>query len=250
MARKTWLALMVCCCLALTARAESTRTLLVQDNKYPDSREFEVGVSVDYAEDTVLNNDVTGVAIAPYCRYGVPGDRLTASVAVPYLLLEGDFIDDDQGPGDVLLGLDLSAFNDEYGNQEFITPYLRVSLPTGDEGKGLGTGETIVIFGTSFGSTVAEWYTLVLDASYTFQPDEDNLAALALAVIWDASEIFALSLECMVTDEKDAEGDFPYYVTGTMRYKATDDLSVLWGGGFVENSTQEVVASVRVSYTF
>ncbi|MBN1670930.1 MAG: hypothetical protein JXR37_07850 [Kiritimatiellae bacterium] len=244
MARNCWLVAVLCFCMATLGWAEPTRTLLTTENKYPETRQLEVGVSFDYDEDTVFN----GLSVGPYARYGLM-EKLTGSVRVPYLFLWSDYTSDEQGLGDVELGLDLSPYDDEYGDLLFIIPYIRLTLPTGNEDDGLGAGEMVFTFGTSVGSTVLDIYTFILDGAYTFQPDEENATDISAAFIWDATERFAMMLEARMTDER-SEGDYAYMVTGAMSYKVNENLSVRWGGGPVENSPQDVVASFKASYTF
>lgn len=245
MASKSWLACLLCCAIAGIACAEPTRTLLTVENNFPNRYQLEAGVSVDYFEAPLANS----YAVVPYARYGL-WERLTAVVAVPVLLVDYDFGTDKQALGDIRVGLDLAAYDNEYGNLSSITPYVRASLPTGDEGTGFGAGETTVTIGASFGATAAEFYRFILDASFSFAPNGGNVAALAGAFIWNASERFAMLIEGGVTDEQDWSGDYTYKLTGAMSYKATDSLAFRWGGGTVGNVGDDVMASIKASYSF
>lgn len=72
--------------------------------------------------------------------YGQVGERYDFSVMVPYLFLRDSF-GDESGLGDIMLRAGMIVIGDQLAANK-LHAAIAVKLPTADETKGLGTGET------------------------------------------------------------------------------------------------------------
>lgn len=232
------------------------RTTLTRENKYPEVGQVELGGFYTHAEQDELDQDIVGV----YGRLGV-WEFVTLQADVPFVDSEfGEGDESESGMGDVVLKLDLLAFQDIFRYPYFI-PHVDVSLPTGDEDKGLGTGETGVTIGMSVGTKVYDKLTYVLDVAYAINrfaekatEDDDDVFMVSLSIVWDVSDRFALLTEGRVIEEN-SFGNIPYEIKGGMAYRITPDVQIAAYGGVVNNETDAVeddydTASVRLSIQF
>lgn len=232
------------------ALAEPGRLLLSTENKMPDLHQLEAGLLFNYAEIPAVfpdYGDNEEYYAAPYLRFGLL-ENLTVVGRVPFVSVDPEFGDGESGLGDVSLGFQLLAFEDAL-RYPYVIPYADVSFPTGDEDKGLGTGETMVKLGAAVGTTVQDVFHYVADISYTVAGgDYENYAGLSLGFIWDLSKKFSLLLEGNVRD-LDYEGDsYTLFGQAGMTYRATKALmfGVYGGAGDVEDTS----ISFKTSYTF
>lgn len=251
---RKWL-LVSCLLLALAGSgiAESRRTLFTFENKVPEKGQLEIGALGWYREvpderpPVVLSRDE--YTATPYLRYGLT-ENANLTAQFPYRYNDPKFGDSEQGPGDVELGAELVAFQDIL-NYPYILTHVAVCLPTGDEDKGLGEGETRPTFGVSVGTTIYDVLHFVIDASYTIYRDEENEAVFSGAIIWDVGKELSLSAEASVSDkEVESEGDKPIYYLGGMTYRVSEALQVSVYGGGSQNAETDALAGVKVSYSF
>lgn len=227
------------------------RTLLTRENKFPKVGHAEVGGFFEHDEQ--FNNDRDSLGV--YGRYGF-WENMGFEAAVPFV--DSDFDgDSNTGIGDIDLKLDLLAFQDIF-RYPFIIPHADVSLPTGDEDKGLGTGETVFTFGVSVGTKVYEQLTYVIDASYAFNgrtigDEEENIYMVSGSIVWDISDRFAVLAEGRIFEKNDFD-DMPYQAQGGLAYRITEDVQIAgYGGTYREDTDVENkfdLASVRLSVQF
>lgn len=239
----------VCVCATL-ANAEPQRTALTTENKFPELGKVEVGY--DFTNHEFDDGKVRvheGVV-----RYGLV-ENLTARLHVPAVSADPDFGSKEQGIGDIQLGLDLRAYEDIFG-YPYVIPHLDVSFSTGDEDKGLGTGENMFMFGVAIGTKTHDQYHWVLDVSYAANydakgGDEDDVFMVGLSWIWDVSERFSVSIEGLVQDFQDTDNE-PYLIGGGFAYKWTPNFQTrFFMGGWQEQETGEDLAfNVNATYGF
>lgn len=227
------------------------RTLLTRENMFPKLGQLEAGSYFEHDEQVDNERDSLGV----YGRYGL-WENVTFEAGVP--VVNSDFNEEDNtGLGDVDLKLDLLAFQDIF-RYPFIIPHVDVSLPTGDEDDGLGTGESVITFGVSVGTVVYDQLTYVIDASYAFNgktigDESENLFMLSGSIVWDISDRFAVLTEGRVFEENDFD-EMPYQLQGGMVYRLTENVQLGgYGGTYREDTDIENkfdLASVRLSVQF
>jgi hypothetical protein len=238
--------------------AEPLRTFFVKENRMPGPRKAEVGVIGQYVEvpdDYVATgNGWDTYTAAPYVRYGLV-ENLAVYGEIPYVQVKPSFGDSEQGLGDVVAGAELVAYQDLFG-YPFIIPHVEASFDTGDKDKGLGNGKTLFTAGVSVGTVVMDMFHYVVDARWTFNEDandgsgEKNIGTFAGAFIWDLNEQFSLIAEAKASNDKDAEGDIPWYFQGGFSYQATENLMFAILGGGAKNTDEDVLVSGKVAYSF
>ncbi|HMP89541.1 MAG TPA: transporter [Kiritimatiellia bacterium] len=228
------------------------RTLLTRENRYPNVGQLEIGAFYGHAE---YLDDFEQDSYGVYGRYGL-SEFVTVEASIP--VVDSNFGGKSEfGLGDVELKLDLLAFQDIF-NYPFIIPHIDVSLPTGDEDKGLGSGDTIIVFGISIGTKVYEKLTYVIDASYAFNggnssAKNDNVFMISGSIVWDISDRFAVLVEGRVWEKNDFDSH-PYQYQGGLAYKITRDVQIAgYGGTYREDTLLENkfdLAGLRLSIQF
>lgn len=240
----------VLCSAATVALAEPQRVLLTRENQFPALHQLEVGYEFQQRE----FNDLNYRTHSAQARYGLI-ENLTARLDVPFVMRDADFESDEEGLGDIKLGFDLLAYEDVF-SYPYIIPHLDIGFATGDEDKGLGTGETSYTFGLSVGTVVYEVLHYIADVSYAVNHDalasaDDDVFMASLSVMWTLSEKFALSLEGRLLDFQDTDNE-PYLIGGGMAYRWTDDFQTsLFYGGWQESETgEDTLLSVKAALQF
>ena len=245
-------------------QAESMRTLLVKENKFPDAGQLEVGSVFKYSEydqeeTTIVFVDGLPVinpagsreemSAAPYLRYGLL-ENLTVIGTLPYRDIDNEFGEDASGIGDASLGFELKVLEDIF-DYPYVIPHMDVIFDTGDEEEGLGRGDSSVLLGCSVGTVVADIYHWIVDARYEVRNDEENVVSAALAFIWDISDQFSVLAEGYLSDEEvPPDAKHPAFAQGGMCYKATDNLAINIYGGAGKNPGEDMVGTLKVSYSF
>lgn len=217
----------------------SMRTTLARENKFPGTGAGEVLGFFEHSELGNLEQDKFGLGL----RYGV-WENVTMGASVPVVNSDLDG-DTNTGLGDAVLSLDLLAFQDIF-RYPFIIPHADVSLPTGDEDKSLGAGETVINFGISLGTRVYDALTYIVDFSYAFNgsgyfiPDTtDNLYMISGGLIWDISDRLAFLVEGRVYEELDTMEDMPTEFRGGLSYRLGRGVQVTGYGGTVDDGFGE-----------
>ncbi len=229
--------------------AETQRTVFTQENRLPEWEQFETGVNIRYREIADVFNGAEVTETVPYLRYGLTRD-ITVQVGVPFVNVEPDMGSSESGIGDVELSVLLRAYQDIFGYPYFI-PHLTVTLPTGDEDKGLGAGDPVVTAGISYGDKMYDFISWVWDASYRVNPNTDNQFLLSSSVLWHVSEQLVFVAEVRFTDKADTNPDDNSLLgLGGMVYNFTDALQmgVHAGVGFTDDT--DTIGQFRLSYSF
>ncbi len=234
------------------AQAEAQRALLTHENKFPEVGKAEVGALYNYSE--YDNGDEE--QLAPYGRYTVI-QNLTLNADLPYVWLDPNPGDKESGIGDATIGVELLAYQDIF-EYPWVIPHAELTLDTGDEEEGLGSGETVTTFGLSVGTTVYDVLHYIVDLSYAInggheQPDADNVAILSGSIIWDISDKFAVLVEGRVTDEDNVEDETPQFVQAGMAYEFTENFQLSWYGGSSRaggDRDADTVVTAKAAYSF
>lgn len=233
--------------MALIGWAEPQRTALVTENQMPNKGQLELGYHFDGR--SFDNMDLYTHAVQ--ARFGLLKD-LTVRARVPAVSREPDIGDSEFGLGDVSLGFDLVAYQDVF-TFPFIMPHVDVFFATGDDAKGLGTGDTELKAGISIGTKTHEQFWWVVDLSYwtgTLMVNDDVYDA-AFSILWELSDQFTLSVEGLVRHMEATDSD-AVLLGGGMSYKWTPDfVASFFIGKWNENDTgEDVVAKASLAYQF
>ena len=227
--------------LAGSAWADPMRTVFTKENKFPGALKPELslaggGSSFDSAD---ADADVETYFVTPGVRFGLT-DRLTLLAAVPYAGYSDETLDE-SGLGDVEIGTEFLFFEDIF-EYAWIIPHATAILATGDEDKGLGTGEGQGRFGISVGTTMHDVLHWAVDVSYTmdgaapedeFTDEREDLVAGALSLIWDLDDRSSILGEVQVRDDAtDPDDDYALRAHLGLAYKVNKHLSIMaYGGG-------------------
>lgn len=251
--RKSILAACMAMTLSVAAYGESERTLFTYENRVPEKGQVEIGVLGVYRE--VPDEDAVRVMsrdeylVGPYLRYGL-SERLSVSAAFPYKYIDPKYGDAEQGPGDVVLEAVLVAFQDIFG-YPFVIPHVSLFLPTGDEDKGLGEGETQTRVGVSIGTTIYDVLHFIVDGSYTIRRDETNVKELGASIVWDLDKRFSVQAEFQVSNDKfPGDDNNPVYYLGGATYRPSEALQITVYGGGAQHAETDVYGGAKVSYSF
>jgi len=248
---KKLLAGMVVVSIAGAAWAEPERTLLTRDNKLPEKGQVEVGALLAMQS---LQFEKQYQEI-PYARYGLLGNlAVNAFVPVREINPDSGFGKNQAGLGDIVLGMELVPYQDAF-RFPYILPHLDVGLPTGDQDKGLGSGDVSVLAGVTVGTTMYEKYHWAADVGYRHLVDnnpltDDDMLVLSGSFAWEVNEEVSLLAEVSGTDQELPDGR-PVTFEGGMTYKP-EDTAWFFGlyGGRTIHTGEDWNASVKASYTF
>lgn len=237
--------------LSVVSRADAPRTLRVREDQRPGAGRLEASVAAEMSEresEFLSSEKLQTLEAVAQLRYGVTKE-FTLSAAVPYLSREQEVGSDRQGVGDVRLGFELVTWRDAF-DFPYIMPYAEIAFPTGDEKKGLGTGEVSGTVGIALGSTAVRYTHFVLDVRYHMVSDGENLASGGLAMIHELSKKFAVSIEGVVREKMAGEKEYPKLFIGGMTYKPAPAWALSVFGGKEAGGDGGTVVGGRVSYTF
>ncbi len=253
-----WAAVALCVTASL-ASADPMRTVFTKENKFPGAMgtELSLGAGGSSYEDDRLGEDATSYFIAPGARFGLT-DRLTVLAEIPYAGYSfGDM--DENGLGDIALGTEFLFFEDIF-EYAWIIPHATVTLPTGDEDKGLGAGEGQGRIGISIGTTVEDVVHFALDGSYTingaasddlYSDERDGLVTGAISIVWDLDEQASLLGEVQARDDA-TEDDESVAFRGHLglAYKINENFSLMAYGGGSSGLREDLYGMGRLVYSF
>ena len=257
--RKGLWAAVALCVLAGMASADPMRTVFTKENKFPGALKPELslfgGASSFDADEA--DGDVDRYFVTPGGRFGLT-DRLTLLASVPYAgYSEGDL--DESGLGDVELGTEFLFFEDIF-EYAWIIPHATAILATGDEDKGLGTGEGQGRFGISIGTTTMDVLHWAVDASYTvngaeaedlFSDEREDLVTGAFSLVWDLDDRSSVLGEIQVRDDPvDADDDFGARGHLGLAYKVNKLVSVMGYAGGASGLEEDFYGMGRVVLAF
>ncbi|MGA1192915.1 MAG: transporter [Kiritimatiellia bacterium] len=227
------------------------RTTLTRENKYPDAGKGDGTIGFRREADDNLTE--TGISIFEASGRLSVGHNLTLGASVPFVDTDRSG-DDEMGIGDIKLHADLLAFQDIF-RFPFIIPYLEVALPTGDEDKGLGTGETVITAGISIGTKVYDALTYVIDAAYhvdgaqDFMGDAADIYSLSGSLLWDISDRFAVLAEGRIFEKLDGMSSTPTEALGGLAYSIGRESSFTARGGQSKAGNGETADIVMLDFT-
>jgi hypothetical protein len=252
MSHSKWMiALLATSFAAALSHAEPTRSLFTPENKFPRWGQLEAGANYFFTEETDDDNfvDTDTTVVAPYLRYGL-AKELALRVDVPFVSTDPSVGDGESGLGDVDVTLELRAYEDIF-EYPFIIPHVTVSVPTGDEDKGLGEGNTVITPGLAVGTVTYDTMTWILDASYRINADSENQLILSGSFIYDVSDILAFLLEVRFEDEANGPNtDAEFLVLGGMTYDWSERFQTAFHVGTAAEGNTDVITAVRASYSF
>lgn len=250
--RLMWVALMGLS-FAGTSMGIPMRTDLTRENRLPDVREIEASVYGRYQELTdnvqdYTDNDVALGTAELRLKYGVNRDFALIG-ALPGVTSEVGSADAEAGLGDIRLGFELRAFEEPY-DAPYVMPYFEVALPTGDDAKGLGTGEVTGIGGLAFGTEVWEFVRMGADVGGIFNSDNSSLR-VGGHIIWELSPKFSMLSEIVFQDMPGESNRNELLITGGMAYRPHDLWQISLNGGITaDGDDQDTTVSLRITRTF
>jgi hypothetical protein len=177
------------------------RTIWTMENRMPGTLGVEVGVGGMAAPMSTPDNpdadDANVWEAGLGLRVGLLEDfALSATIPATGWKIDGG--GSESGFGDVGLGLQYRFWKDIFDYAWFI-PHAAVTFPTGDEDKGLSSGDVEGRFGLSAGTTVGDVWHFAADVSWVakdFGEDEDDGAVQgSLSLIFDLDEQASLLAE-------------------------------------------------------
>lgn len=227
------------------------RTTLTRENKYPDAGQGDA--TVGFRREVDDNFSETGVSIFDASGRFSLGNNVVLGASVPFVDSDRSG-DDEAGIGDVKLHADLLAFQDIF-RFPFIIPYVEVALPTGDEDKGLGTGETVITAGISIGTKVYDALTYVVDAAYHVDGSQDmmgeaaDIYSFSGSLVWDISDRFALLVEGRVFEKLDGMSSAPTEALGGLAYRIGRFSAFSARGGQSKAGSGETADIIMLDFT-
>ncbi len=252
---KKWIMVGLVTALCGSVQAEPIRTALTKENRLPRLYQWESGAEFYYQE--YKNNDEL-ISVVPYLRRTVLRD-FALFATVPYSRFAPEMGTSESGIGDATVGFEFVAYKDLFG-YPWIMPHGEIKFDTGDEDKGLGTGETEYMIGVALGTTIRRSLHFAADVRYRIMSDEDNIPSLGLSIVWDLDNRFSLLAEMEIARRKDRDeigfredDSNPITFLAGMHYRATRNQSFTIHGGGVNNSGDDGVDSIirgKYSYRF
>jgi len=247
--RRLWMGAMALAVAgSVAATAEPMRTLFVQEDKVPEPGALEFGGLFLYQEitdDASHLSEASYTEFGPYARYGLTKD-FSLNLAVPFVrsaMANGDNV----GIGDLELGADLVGYENAIG-YPYVMPYARIALPTGDDAKGLGTGETQARFGVSIGTTVDDDWDFIADLGYVGRSETANSLRLGGAIVYSFSKKFSVHLEGIYDIADDEELEDIGVIMGGMVYRPAEFWMIgLYGGVETGAVDENVVVAAKLA---
>jgi len=234
----------------LNGYSDPMRPMLTRENRLPEVRQLELGVETEFIEKKVEGvNDESLQITSPTVRYGLAPELIFA-LAVPGVQIDNGAGHKESGLGDVRVGLEFLAWEDIF-HFPYLLPYVEATLPTGDEEKGLGTGDSTYQVGIAVGTTVNDTLHYALDVGYRFLQDEGNIASIRGALIYDLSKKTSILVEGEVEGAHEGEEDDRTILLGGLTYKPTPKWFVgLYGGTHVVDGSDDPIVAIKAAYTF
>ncbi|MBR6021781.1 MAG: transporter [Kiritimatiellae bacterium] len=232
------------------------RPIYTLENRLPDQWHLELGLSggMNNIEENfyVPNTDV--YSLAADARFGLI-DAMALTLHVPYVSWELDPDDvSESGIGDVCVGAQFRAFEDIF-EYPWIIVHGHVALPTGDEDKGLGTGDVTGVAGVSIGTTVEDVWHFIADGSWVMNDnlndDQDGFVRASVSVLWDLDEACTLMAEGRFIDyatEEDESATFMGHLG--LAYDFGNGLSAMVYGGAATGSGNDGYGAAKLVYSF
>ena len=134
----------------LPGSAETVRTLLTKENRFPELHRAEIGALVEFIEFTDNSEDMklhdadltVGTAFVRY----MAAENLALTASLPYGKFDTDFASSESGLGDVAVGVELRAF-EHFFRFPYISPHAEVRFDSGEERAALGDNQGSTLLG-------------------------------------------------------------------------------------------------------
>ena len=230
--------IIICCVLWLwPASARAALPFITDDTGTQGAGKFQIEAAGEYNREKETTSGIivkeSGSGLVPTLTYGVM-DQIDLFIAVPYVWYsaeeEGAGTVRENGAADSIAGMKWRCYERE-GMSIGIKPFL--IIPTGNEEKGLGSGETG--YGTIVIMTKVEGpWTVHADFGYLRnqnEPDErKDLWQASAAVTFKVVKNLVLGADMgIVTNRDKTSREEPVYLLGGMVYSVNDDLELSLG---------------------
>ena len=243
-------ALVVLALVSLTAgvsRGESSRLMLSVENKMPALHHLELGTLAQYQDVPAVFpafSDADAYMVEPYARFGL-FRNFTVFTRVPYVSVQPDRGDSQDGLGDVSAGFELVTFEDVF-DFPYIIPHAEVIFDTADEG--LGYGDTRLLGGVAVGTVVDDQWHYVLDVGYMSSDGDDDLYRVSGGFVWDLNKQCSLLAEGIVTGEDYEDQSYTLYGQGGITYRPFEELAYVFYAG--TGDAVDFSTALKVSWSF
>jgi len=242
----------VLCVFAVAASAEWERTIFAWDTRLPAQGKFQASLWGDYYAYEVGDADATTLDGVLYLTYGI-ADNWSACVAPSFTSWDVDDGDSESGISDTLLTTTY-RFMEEKDSGADVAILGRASLPTGDDDKGLGSGNVepgfLVLAAKTLGPIVAvanAGATAILDAD---DGEEDFILRGCIEGIYPLNE--QLNINALLSAETaraDGADDDVELGLGT-RFTPVEQFFVLGAGYVCLTDAYDWGATLATGYEF
>ncbi len=231
-------------------QAEPIRTIFTKENQFPEKGQLELSAlanTVQYPE----RNYFTEAIMA---RYGLFGNlAVYGFVPAHQVRVKQGLGNNEKGIGDCGIGMELLAYEDIF-RFPYILPHLEIQFPTGDETKGMGSGEVSIIGGVTIGTKTWECVDWALDVSGAHLTTNDpqlksDTIIISGSIIWNLDDQFALVSELSGSDQTYSAGH-PITFEGGMVYKPIENLMFGLYGGKTLHTDESWNGTFRIAYSF
>ena len=246
--KKLMLGLMLAAMIT-AAQAEPMRTLLTQENQFPEKGQTEIG----FLGNTQQRDTSSDYTESLYARYGLFGN-LAAYALVPMheTMKKTGYGSNQAGIGDVALGFQVLPYEDIF-KFPYILPHLQFGFPTGNKDKGYGAGDVSILGGVTVGTKTWECVNWAVDFSGQHLTNNDptlksDTAIVSGSIVWDLDDQFSLLSEISFSNQN---ANPVTYEVG-MTYKPIENLLIGVYGGKTVNLTpyENWDGTVKISYSF
>lgn len=242
----------VLCVFTAAASAEWERTIFAWDTRLPAQGKFQASLWGDYYAAEVAGADSTSLDGVLYLAYGI-ADNWSACVAPSFSSWDVDRGGSESGISDTLL-MSTYRFMEEKDSGADVAVLGRVSLPTGDDDKGLGSGNVepgfLVLASKTLGPIAAvanAGATAILDAD---DGEEDFILRGCIEGICPLNEQLSLNaLLSAQTARVDGADDDVALGFGT-RFTPVEQFFVLGAGNVCLTDAYDWGATLAAGYEF
>ena len=240
--------------VAGAALADPVRTIFTMENKFPEAMGWEVelggsGATYDGSRAVARFDSYAGYLGA---RFGAT-DRLALRAAVPYVYYSTGGRRED-GFGDVSLGAEFLFFEDIF-EYAWIVPHATAMFPTGDEDKGLGSGDVQGIFGVSVGTTTMDVLHWAADVSYATDAstakEDKGLVTGSASLVWELDKQASVLGEVQFrNDPANTDKDYALMYHAGLAYRINANWSAMGYGGAASRMNLDYYGMARLVYQF
>ena len=233
--------------IASSVQAETVRTRLTKENRFPDQFHPEIGMAYNFV-DFIDSSEIW--SFDSYVRLGL-ADGFALTATVPYVDREdGATKLSESGLGDAQVGLEWRMWEDIF-HYPYVLSHIVVDTDTGEEKDKLGDGETSVTVGVTLGTVMHDLWHWTAEARYELNDNTDDMASAAVTIGYAVSEQFQVMAEAEIRDEPaPTTSDTPILIVGGFFYQISDFLSLSVHGGAENNSEKDIFVSSKVALSF